>query len=244
MWSGGQTLLMVIMVAVHWLLLYLLYEPIQALWRQLLAWGWPRMGIGPSAAISMDQVSLLGWTWPVVGVQVAADAPSHAHAFIALIVLAILFLLSFLIPRRHLPWLYFFRAFLVLCLMSVTAFLWVPSLFRVEVSGYFNDLMKIGAIFLWLMPLAHAALLYIFPLGLVEKLVATWVAIGFLVVSVPLHVGALAWIVDNTSTLAMLPIYMLATFLPPILGQIGIYSYFVSRARVAERRGMPRKSLS
>ena len=50
--------------------------------------------------------------------------------------------------------------------------------------------------------------------------------------------------VAHTSTLVMLPIYMLATFLPPVFAQLGIYSYFISRARVAERRGAVRPRLA
>ena len=242
-WSAGQTLMLALLLLINWVLLAFAYDWIQGFWHAVLAWGWPRLGIGAAGAVAPEQVTFLGQAWQVVSVQLQASPPTTYNALIALVVLAIVFLLTVFVPRRHLPWIYLVRALVVLCAMSALAFLWIPALFHPEISGYFNDLLKIGSIFLWLVPLVHALLLYIFPLATLEKFLATWIAIGFLALSVPLHVGALAWIVVHTSTLAMLPIYMLATFLPPILGQLGIYAYFMSRARVSERRGVPRPKI-
>ncbi len=240
-WSLGQTLMVAALLLLNWVVLTLLYDRIQDFWQAVLTWAWPRLGIDSTAAVAQDHVSLLGYSWRVVGLQLNAAAPTAWQALASLVILVLVFLATFLVPRRHLPWIYFVRAVAVLCAMSAMAYLWFPSLMHTNVSGYFNDLMRIGAIYLFLVPLLHALLLYIFPLGVPEKLVATWVALMFVIVSVPLHVGALAWLVAHTSTLVMLPIYMLATFLPPVIAQLGIYAYFASRARVSERRGVPRR---
>ena len=239
-WGMGQAIEMVLLLIVCWFLLAATYPDIQAFWRDLLAWAWPRLGIGPGSAVALDQVQFLGRPWDVVGLHVSTTAPTTAQAWVTLLVLALLFLLSLLVPRRHLPWIYFWRALVVLGAMSTAAFLAFPTLLDVEVSGYFNGLMQIGSIILWLVHVLHAGLLYIFPLGALHKLLATVVAVVFVIVSVPFHVGTLAWIVHETNTLVLLPIYMVATFLPPVFAQIGIYSYFVSNARVSERRSTAR----
>ena len=187
-WSSAQTLSLLLLFAVNWLLLWLLHTPIQRLWAGLMGWAWPRLGLGPSSAVALDQVRFVGLPWDVVGLQVSASAPSTAHAWTWLMTLALLFIVSLLMPRRQLPWIYFLRAFVFLCAMSVAAFFWVPALLHIEVAGYFNDMMKIGAILLWLLPLMHAVLLYIFPLSVADKLLATLLGVLFLVVSVPLHV--------------------------------------------------------
>lgn len=235
-WSKGQSLELLVLLVVCWVVLALGYQHIQGLWHGLLGWAWPRMGIGPETAITLDPVSFLGRNWSVVGMGVTASVPTATQAWMTLGVLALLLLASLLLPRRHLPWIYLWRAVVFLGMMSATAFLWFPALFQVQVSEYFNSLMRISSITLWLVPVLHAAVLYIFPLGVLQKLLATLVAVVFVIVSVPFHVGALAWIVHQTNTLVLLPIYMLATFLPPVLAQIGIYSYFVSKAPVSERR--------
>ncbi|SDM00201.1 hypothetical protein SAMN05428957_101524 [Oryzisolibacter propanilivorax] len=172
--------------------------------------------------------------------QVTANAPTVVQAWVTLVVLALLFVVSLLVPRRHLPFIYFWRVTTFLGMGSSLAFLWFPTLFQVQVSDYFNSLMQINGILLWIMPVLHAALLYIFPLGMLQKLLATLVAVAFVVVSAPFHVGTLVWIVHETNTLVLLPIYLLATFLPPVLAQLGIYSYFVSKASVSERRSVAR----
>lgn len=242
-WSSGQTLVLVVLFVICWFLLAVSYEGIQRLWHSVLAWAWPHLGLGPASAVAMEQLSFLGLAWQVVGVQMQAAAPTKGQAWLWSFVLAILFVVSLVMPRRHLPWVYLLRAFVFLCAMSALAFFLVPVLFNVQVAGYFNDLLKIGSITLWLVPVLHAALLYVFPLSVIEKLVATALAVLFVIVSVPLQVGSLAWIVSQTNTLAMLPVYMLGTFLPPVFGQLGIYSYFVSGAKVSERRGGARPRL-
>ncbi|WP_313082857.1 hypothetical protein [Pulveribacter sp.] len=239
-WGTAQTVETLVLLLLCWCCLALGFRHVQALWHGLLAWAWPRMGIGPETAVVLEPVYFLSRRWDVVGMQVMASAPTAAQAWVTLAVLALLFVASMLVPRRHLPFIYLWRVAAFLGMASAMAFLWFPTLFRVDVSDYFNSLMQISGIVLWVMPPLHAALLYIFPLGMLQKLLATLVAVAFVVISAPFHVGALAWFVHETNTLALLPIYMLATFLPPVLAQIGIYSYFVSKASVSERRSAAR----
>lgn len=104
----------------------------------------------------------------------------------------------------------------------------------IDARDYLNDLLGIGAILLWLLPAVHALVLYIFPLPWLLKLLATATAVGFVALSIPLQVGAIGWLVTNTSTLMMLPLYMVATFLPQVFCQLGIYAYFASLAPVPE----------
>lgn len=239
-WSTGQTLEVLALLLVCWLCLALGFRHVQVLWHDLLAWAWPRLGIGPGSAVTLEPVYFLGRRWDVVTMQVTASAPTVVQAWVTLVVLALLFVVSLLVPRRHLPFIYFWRVTTFLGMASALAFLWFPALLQVQVSDYFNSLMQISGIVLWIMPVLHAALLYIFPLGILQKLLATLVAVAFVVVSAPFHVGALAWVVHETNTLVLLPIYLLATFLPPVLAQLGIYSYFVSKVSVSERRSAAR----
>lgn len=239
-WGTAQTVETLALLLLSWLCLAVGFRHVQILWHGLLAWAWPRLGMGPDTAVMFEPVYFFAYRWDVVSMHVTASAPTTAQAWVTLVVLALLFAASMLVPRRHLPYIYLWRAATFLGMASALAFLWFPALFQVDVSDYFNSLMRISSIVLWIMPLLHAALLYIFPLGMAQKLLATLVAVGFVVVSAPFHVGALAWLVHETNTLVLLPIYMLGTFLPPVLAQIGIYSYFVSKASVSERRSAAR----
>ena len=75
-WTSGQTVALVLLLALSWLLLALLYAPIQRLWLGLMGWAWPRLGLGPSSAVSLEQVRFIGLPWDVVGVQVSARRPA------------------------------------------------------------------------------------------------------------------------------------------------------------------------
>lgn len=240
-WTAGDTFASVFLLLVGWAVLWTCHDAIQAFWQSVLAWGWPRLGIGPASDVQLASVELLGWHWSVVALDIQAVQPDRAALWMALIVVLVLFVVSLLLPRNRLPWIYGLRVLAFLGGLSLAAVVFLPWLPQVNVAGYFSDLMKIGAILVWLVPLMHAALLYIFPFHLLQKALATLVAVAFLVVSMPLQVGAMGWILVHTNTLMVLPLYLLCTFLPPLIAQLGIYGYFVSRVRVAERRGPTRR---
>lgn len=240
-WTWGDTFASALLLLVGWAVIWACHDAIQAFWQAVLSWAWPRLGIGPASGVELTRVDLLGHAWSVVGLDIHAAHPDRAALWMALLVVLVLFVVSLLLPRNRLPWIYGLRVLAFLGGLSLAAVVFLPWLPRVDVAGYFSDLMKIGAILVWLVPLMHAALLYIFPFHLLEKALATAIAVAFVVVSVPLQVGAMGWILVHTNSLMVLPLYLLGTFLPPLIAQLGIYGYFVSRVRVAERRGPARR---
>lgn len=242
-WTWGDTLSSLLLLLLVWAVVWMGYDPVQGLWREMLSWGWPRLGIGDANAVGIGHVTLFGQAWDVVSVDIATHAPDAWQRWATLGVVLLLFLASVLLPRHQLPWIYGLRVLAFLGGISLAAAVFLPGLPEVDVRGYFNDLLKIGAIFLWLVPLLHALLLYIFPLHWLSKLWATAVALLFVVISVPLQVGAMGWVLVHSSSLMILPLYLLATFLPALIAQLGIYAYFVSWSRVAERRNLPRHRL-
>ncbi|HMN22162.1 MAG TPA: hypothetical protein PKA16_12315 [Ottowia sp.] len=240
-WTWGDTIGSALLLLVGWAAIWASHDAVQEVWQSILAWGWPRLGVGPASGVGLSSVSLLGQSWSVVALDISAPQPGRAALWTALLAVIVLCVLSLLLPRQRLPWIYGLRVLAFLAALSLAAYVFLPWLPQVNVAGYFSDLMKIGAILVWLVPLMHAALLYIFPLHLLEKALATALAVLFVVASVPLQVGAMAWILVHTNSLMVLPLYLLGTFLPPLIAQLGIYGYFVSRVRVAERRGPARR---
>ncbi|MNV81332.1 hypothetical protein D3C71_1749920 [compost metagenome] len=76
----------------------------------------------------------------------------------------------------------------------------------------------------------HALVLYIFPMPVLYKIGATLAGLLFLGVSIPLQAASLAWLAQQCSLLVAVPLYMLFSFLPQIVGQLGIYGLFMSLA--------------
>ena len=243
-WTWRDTLSTTVLLVVAWSVVWLTYDAIQSTWQAVLAWAWPRLGIGPASAVGLSSMDIVGRDWPFVSVALLAPEPDRFQRWATLVAILIMVGASLVLPRRHLPTIYFLRALAALCALSLAAYVFVPQLQGVDANGFFNDLLKIGGIMLWVVPVLHAVLLYIFPLHALEKLLGTVAGVAFIAISTPFQVGAMAWFLTQTSTLMLLPLYLLGTFLPPVLAQIGIYAYFVSRARVSERRGLPRPELN
>lgn len=233
-WSWRLGLQIALLLALPWLLLTASFDAIQLGWRHVLAWAWPGLGLGDASQVGLGTQPLWGLQWLLVEVQTDTPLPELWQWWLSVACVIGLTLVSFVLSRERLPLIYLLRALAVLGFISLMLYEFFTSVSSLTLAHMLNDLLKIGAVLLWLLPPLHALVLYIFPLPWHLKLAATACALLFTVLSVPLQVGAIGWLVQQTSSLMLLPVYMLCTFLPHIAAQLGIYGYFMSLARAPD----------
>ena len=138
---------------------------------------------------------------------------------------------SWLLSRERLPLIYGLRIMGFLGLVNLLSYEYLSSLAVSDVNRLLTDnMLDIGLALLWLLPLVHALVLYIFPLPVLLKVMATTAGLLFVAISIPLQAASLAWLASECSLLVAVPLYMLFTFLPQIVGQLGIYGLFMSLA--------------
>ena len=138
---------------------------------------------------------------------------------------------SWLLSRERLPLIYALRIVGFLGLVSLLAYEYLPALAVSDVNRLLTDnMLDIGLSMLWMLPLVHTLVLYIFPLPIWLKLLATLCGLLFIAVSIPLQAASLAWLANQMSLVVAVPLYMLCTFLPQIVAQLGIYGLFMSLA--------------
>ena len=231
-WTWGHTGRLLLPLAVHGVLLALLFAPVQHLWQEVLAWAWPHLGLGAAERVQATSKALWGIDWPLVKVYAETPLPELWQWWAAALSALGLLGASWLMPRERLPLIYLLRTLGLLGLVSLLLYEFFTGWVNLRLDLILNDLLTVGATLLWLLPLLHALVLYIFPLSVPQRIGATAVAQLFTVLAVPLQVGAVAWLVTQASSLALLPVYMLITFLPHITAQLGIYGYFMSLARL------------
>ncbi|MDO5086599.1 MAG: hypothetical protein Q4D74_03185 [Comamonadaceae bacterium] len=233
-WTWQLLLQIVLLLALQWLLLTAVFDAIQTGWQQLLAWAWPGLGLGEASQVRLTTQSLWGLDWLLVEVTTETPLPELWQWWLSVATVVLLTVVSLVLTRERLPLIYLLRALAVLGFISLMLYEFFTSVSSLTLTHMLNDLLKIGAVLLWLLPPLHALVLYIFPLPAGVKIAATLTALLFTAVSVPLQVGAIGWLVQQTSSLMLLPAYMLCTFLPHIAAQLGIYGYFMSLSKAPD----------
>jgi len=227
-WRLRDTMALLGLLAVSQGLVAAAHDGIMSGWHYMLAWAWPRLDLGSSELVLWGVADMAGLSLPLVLVQLPARAPGPVAAIFTGLFGGGLWLGSCLLPRDVLPLRYFLRLMGLLCVVSVLGWLWLPASIGMSPQAVVNQLLMFGVGLLWFIPLLHALVLYIFPLSLVRQFMATVHALALVALSVPLQAGAIAWLLTHTSSLMVLPIYLLITFLPQVVIQLGLYGYFVS----------------
>lgn len=227
-WRLRDTLALLAMLVVAQGLVVAAHDSIMRGWHHMLAWAWPRLGLGSAELVAWGATDVAGISLPLVVVQLPMPAPGPLAAIFTGYLAGVLWLFSYLLPQDGLPLRYFLRLAGLLCAASVLGWLWLPPGSGMSPQAVVNQLLMLGTGLLWCIPLLHALVLYIFPLPLGRQFMATVHALALVALSVPLQAGAIAWLLVHTNSLMVLPLYLLATFLPQVVIQLGLYGYFVS----------------
>lgn len=229
-WRQRNTFALLGMLALSLGLVAAAHSSIMLGWHELLAWAWPRLDLGTAEQVRWSAAEWGRFSLPLVMVQLPTQAPGQTEALVTAVLAAGLWLASYLLPKDGLPLRYLLRLTGLLCMISVLGWLWLPTGAGISPQGAVNQLLLFGAGMLWVIPLLHALVLYIFPISLGRQFMATVRALALVAFSVPLQAGAIAWLLAHTSSLMVLPVYLLATFLPQVVIQLGLYGYVVSLA--------------
>lgn len=234
-WSWWLTLGLLFTLFIQWALVLVSYLPIQQWWLQILAWLWPRLGLGSADQISLVEIPLLANIHiQIVKLQILELTTQRWQWFFSILASLGLILSSYFLSRERLPLIYIVRTIGIVWLLGIVLHYLFLDSSSLNIVSVLNELIKIGVTMLWFIPLLHALVLYIFPLPLIVKLGGTLVALLFVVISIPLQVASLAWLVQQAGQMIVLPLCMLATFLPHIVAQLGIYGYFMSLGKPNE----------
>ena len=181
--------------------------------------------------MQLKTTSWLGLPVDVVRSQFYVPPPNLWQWWLGTGVSLALLVISLLLSRERLPLIYGLRVVAILGIVGLLSYEFLPALAVSDVNRLLADnILDMGLAMLWLLPPVHALVLYIFPMPTLLKIAATLTGLLFLVISIPLQAASLAWLAQQCSLLVAVPLYMLFSFLPQIVGQLGIYGLFMSLA--------------
>jgi len=169
--------------------------------------------------------------------NMSAPLPSESVWWVALVITALVLLVSLVLPPSWLPFAYLLRLVVLVQCTALAFFRLAPSRFPYNLSQYMSAMLAAGMAVMLVIPVLLALTFYVVDVGVLRKIVLTVAMLGHLLLFVPLQYAVHAWLVVH-GTLLLLPVlFMLFGLLPEVMVLIALYGWGMSwRAQRARTR--------
>jgi hypothetical protein len=157
-----------------------------------------------------------------------APLPSNTVWWVALVVTAVVLVVSFLLPHAFLPLAYALRLMVMVQATALVFFRVAPSRFPYDLPSYTSSMLATGMAILLVLPVLLALTFYVIDVGLLRKIILTVVMVGHLLVFIPLQYAVHAWLVLHGTLLVLPVLFMLFGLLPEVTILIALYGWGMS----------------
>jgi YaiO family outer membrane protein len=237
---GGDKLLAAAGLSVGLLLAWLFtMKWVSLLWAEVLSF-WSEV-LGMRAYVTTVHYrfgDVFGFAAPYLHFR--SPVPDVVDLLVGAVITFVVFVATFLLPRRHLPLVYFLRVVVFFQACAQLFFTFVPLSFPYGASGYIHGVLIAGLAFVALVPVVLAFTYYIFDFSFSRKLGLTLLVMLHAVVVIPLQFTAHAYILYHTSLL-MMPLLFFVFGLPlNVVTFIAFYAWGASWKNTLYREPAPR----
>jgi hypothetical protein len=235
-WSAVLTVAALVTIVI------LLLPAIAMLWQRMIEFAAPAMGITGGVATQPRNVL------PFVNVIVpylptAAPLPSASLLTGTAVVMVLMFVASWLIPRRYLPFVYLLRMGIIIQVVSVGYFAFFGERFPYTLARYTLDMHTVGLAVVALVPVIFGLTYFVFDFGITRKVAIVVITIAHLIVFMPLQYLLHAAIVKVASMLFLPVLFMFFGLLLDVSVLIAMYGWAMSWRDRAERIAQPARML-
>jgi hypothetical protein len=158
-------------------------DTIAALWSDIISYWMDKLNLGYGVAHMGMKIWARDISIPYPAVP--TTFPSESTVLTNLIYSTIFALVSFMLPRVHMPVIYLLRASLLIHGTSVLYFYFWPESFPYDLGSYVGGMMGLGLYLLGLAPVLLALLYYVLDFPLWRKVVVTLAMIAFFIILFP-----------------------------------------------------------
>lgn len=195
-------------------------------WARLFEFGRALLGIAQPVRIEPYH---LGWFhFDLPSISLPSQPPGIAIWWITAIVTVVLFILSYPLGRRSIPWTYMLRAILFVQMTSLAFFAWAPVRFVYGLQDYMANLLMASLAFITIVPLVLSLTYYIFDVGLLKKLFLTFITLAHLCLLVPLQYLIHAFLIYHGSLLFMPVLYLVFGLSLDVMTFVAFYAWGMS----------------
>jgi YaiO family outer membrane protein len=226
--SGARALngaLAAVLLSVLW---FFAINPVARIWAAMMRF-WCEV-IGFNADSEIVRHTIFGGAWVIEFPRLAAGAAPLTGGiwWAGMIATLVVFLGSYLLPRRWLPFLYLLRTAAIVQATAQLFFGIAPGAFPYDVTGYTEVLLTAGMMLIGIVPLLYGLTYFTLDFSRSRKLAIVLIAMAHLMLFIPMQYVAHAYLLHHGSLLVM-PLLFWMFGLPIDVGVvIGFYAWAVS----------------
>lgn len=238
-WTAAVgSVLSVVMFTLAW---WLVLPYVARTWEALARFSVEVLGL-PAQVTIVERVSSWGFSVDVPQIGLAAAEPTLTQWWVGTFSCAVILALSLLLPRRHLPLIYWLRLVVMLQASSQFVFRMFPGGFPHDIASLTSVLFAAGFFLVALVPWIYGLTFYVLDFSLTKKILVTVLAMGHLFLFIPLQYVAHAYLIHHFSLLWMPILFWMFGLAVDVGIVIGFYGWAVSwqplpylRARYGEK---------
>jgi len=200
---------------------------VSAMWGAILSFWTEVLGItGYVTMVRYRIADLYDFAAPYVHVH--SEAPDMFQLLMGWLITLVLFVITFLLPRRFLPLAYLLRVVVLFQACAQTFFTFVPVDFPYSASGYIHGVLIAGLAMVTVVPVVLAFTHFVFDFTWWRRMGLALMIMVYFIVSLPMQYMAHAAVLHLTSLL-YLPILFFVFGLPlNVVAFISFYSWGAS----------------
>ena len=138
------------------------------------------------------------------------------------------FLVSYVVPQRFTPLIYFLRAVAFLLATSVVYFFFTPDTFPYTLDDYARGMMITATLITCLVPLVYGVTYFLLDVSLMQKLGLTAITFVAFALIIPHQYLLHALLIHHGSLMVMAPIYLLFGLPLNVLVFVSLYAWGMS----------------
>lgn len=230
----SAVILPVLFASLLWMLMPMIFE----FWGAIYSFWMGRIYEG---AVGIEPQLILGQTLYLPYPMLEADMPSQAAVIINLVGCALVFVLSFLLPKRLIPLNYLLRTVLVVQFSASVNRLLSPDFFPYTLKIYMLDSVALCVYMLMMLPPLLGLIYYIFDFPVWRKCLLTILMLGYFLLFIPCQYMLHAYLIHEYSMLVLPILYVFFGVLLDVLTFVSIYAYGMSwrsRRNAMQGRGV------
>jgi hypothetical protein len=165
-----------------------------------------------------------------------ARPPGAAESWIVGGICVTALAVSFMLPRRFMPLVYFLRFATLVQLTAFAYFAFAPGPFPYDLPRYVRSSVELGCLELLVLPGVLGLTLFPFGISVWRKAGVTLLVLAHLAVLIPLQVSLHAFLIYHLSLLVMPPLFFLWGVLVHVFIFVAMYGWAMSWPDANERR--------
>jgi hypothetical protein len=212
------------------LIILLLLKNITQFWSEVINFFLSKLSFDFN--ILYTQYFLFDFSFLVPSIDLSASVPDAMNWWSYIVVSVIVFLLSFLIPDKYTPLIYYIRSFIMMLWFTLIFCFFYPASFPYKIALFTKTGFLQIISLLFATPWIYCLTYYMFGYRVVRKIIISSLALIYFIILAPFQYMMSACLINLYSVALMPALYIYAGLMINIFAAVALFAYGVSLEQI------------